>query len=178
MHHTQYKKFAVLALLLGLGTGCMKGTVHRYETKTIPLDAQSELKLSTFPAGFPKNRMHIPYLYRSIETPKSVFFQVFIKDKEKDFGQNEHVEDIVIHSLSYQFPGQAPVQLLENYGENFWQQNHPDNTLQVPAVPYDEHWYLELHIDMTLNGEDYQFTEAIKADSTWYVAPLLLHALR
>ncbi len=155
----------------------MDGTTLEYETLTRNLDDKNQLEISTYPAGFGKTTFHIPYLYRAMRSHDQIYFQVFIKDKEK-YGPNPHIETIHIDTFSYQFPGQEPVELLSNYENNFWMQGNPRyDTENLPPIPFDEHWYLQLRISMTVNGEKYEFDEQVNATTQRQLTPLIIYAL-
>ena len=85
----------------------------------------------------------------------------------------------MIHSFSYEFPGQEPVVLMTNYDQNFWMQGSPEyNPDLEPPVPVDEAWYLDLKIDLTVNGERYRIEERVHGTNRERMRPLLLEAFR
>jgi hypothetical protein len=169
---------AALAPAVLATAGCMDATILEYEPLTLDLDGKSELHISTFPSGFPRETSSIPFLYKALRTPESVYFQVFVRDAEKKSGKNPHVESIRIHSFTYEFPGQPPVQLIADYEHNFWMQGSPQYDPHDHApVPFNEHWHLRLKIDLTLNGEDYAFDRQVHAADRKNLRPLLLYAL-
>ena len=169
-----------LSVLLALVfQGCMDATVREYEPLTRALDGKSELHISTYPAGFPRVKSSIPFLYKALQTPDSVYFQVFIREAGKEAGPNPHVESIEIHSFSYQFPDQDPVELISDFEGNFWMQGDPqDNPEGVGAVPFGEQWYLQLSIDLTLNSRHFQVDGRVQATEREYTRPLILYTLQ
>lgn len=171
---------ATLSVLLALAVqGCMHATVREYEPLTRDLDGKSELHISTYPAGFPRVESSIPFLYKALQTPDSVYFKVFIREAGREAGPNPHVESIEIHSFSYQLPGQDPVPLIAGFEGSFWMQDNPeDNPEGVGAVPFGEQWYLQLSIDLTLNGQRFQVDGRVQATEREYTRPLVLHALQ
>ena len=60
------------------------------------------------------------------------------------------------------------------YGET---ENGGTHTIYVSPVPFDEHWYLRLKIDLTLNGRHYAFDRQVNAAERKNLRPLLLYAL-
>ena len=167
------------AILCGfLMQGCMNATILEYQPLTRSLDGQSELHISTYPAGFPRETSSVPFLYKKLRTPESVYFQVFVRAADKKAGPNPHVESIRIRSFSYQFPGQGPVELLSDYDGHFWMQGNPayDPGEHVP-VPCLENGFLQLKIDLVVNGQNYRFDEQVKAAARRNSLPLLLHVL-
>ena len=53
-------------VLFGLSTqGCMDSTILEYQPLTRSLDGKSELHISTYPAGFPRETLSIPFLINS-----------------------------------------------------------------------------------------------------------------
>ena len=136
--------------------GCVNSTRLEYKPLTRNLDGKNELHISTYPSGFPQETTNIPFMYKTRRSPESVYFQVFVRDIDKKMGKNPNIESINIHSFSYQFPGQAPVELLSEYEDNFWMQGSPKgNTERSAPVPYGENWYLALKINLTVNGKKY-----------------------
>lgn len=165
----------VFGLLL---QGCMDATVLEYQPLTRSLDGKSELHISTYPAGFPRETSSIPFLYKALRTPESVYFQVFVRAVDKKAGPNPNIESIRIRSFTYQFPGQNPVELISDYNGYFWMQGSPKyNPGGSSPVPYDENWYLQLRIDLTVNGHNYFFDEKVQAGARRNIRPLLLYVL-
>jgi hypothetical protein len=177
-NHRLLRTLGAPILLVSAAAGCMDATILEYQPLTLELDGKSELHISTYPSGFPRETSSIPFLYKALRTPESVYFQVFVRDAEKKSGKNPHVESITIHSFTYEFPGQPPVRLIADYGHNFWMQGDPQyNADDHAPVPFDEHWYLRLKIDLTLNGRQYAFDRQVNAAERKNLRPLLLYAL-
>ncbi len=160
-------------------SSCMDVTVLSYGPLIKTLDADNELKISTYPAGFPRQTAGIPYLYKALRTPERVYFQVFVRARGTTAGPNPNVDSILIKSVSYYFPGQEPIELVSNYDDYFWMQDNPryDETPAEPA-PFDEHWHLRVRIDMTLNGKDYFIDERLDANTERSLRPLIFYALQ
>jgi len=169
-----------LALLAVLVTshGCADSTIQEYGPFTRDLDGENELHVSTYPAGFPRVTDRIPFIYKAQKTPDEVYLQVFVRDKSVGAGPNPHIESIHIESFSYRFPGQAPVVLLEDYDDNFWMQGNPRYESETsPPVPFNEHWHLQIRIELTVNGADYSFDERIDPNLRNHLRPLILEGL-
>ena len=77
---------ALVPVLLATA-GCMDATILEYQPLTPELDGKSELHISTYPSGFPGETSSIPFLYKALRTPESVYFQVFVRDAEKKSGR-------------------------------------------------------------------------------------------
>ena len=164
-------------LVIGL-QGCLKATVLSYETLIRALDGKSELYISTYPSDIARSVSGVPFLWKEVRSPDSVYFEVFVR-KVGRMGRNPHVESITIHSFSYAFPGQAPVQLIADYDQNFWQQGSPKyNPDGDEPVPVHEAWYVNLEIDLTLNGQRYRIKDQVQAVEKESKRPLLLEAFR
>ncbi len=169
---------AAMVLVAMASQGCMKSTTLEYQELSRALDGRSELHISTYPSWFPREVSGIPFLYKELRSPDSVYFQVFVRDAKKKSGRNSHVESITIHSFSYAFPGQEPVELISDFDGNFWMQGSPEYNPDGDApVPVDPHWAVQLHIDLTLNGQRYVFDESVQGAAVESRLPLLLHAL-
>lgn len=168
-----------IVLVCLLMQGCTDTTVQYYGPITLPVDDGNELHISTFPADFPDQEAHVPFLYRRLRTPDQVYFQVFVREKGKKGGRNPNVDSITIRSFSYHFPSQEPTQLIADYDENFWMQGQPNyDPGGSEPVPFNEHWHLRVQLDMTVNGVDYTFDERIDANTRRSVRPLFLRALQ
>lgn len=145
----------------------------------MPLDGHSELHISTYPSDFPSVTFHIPFFFKRIRTPDSVYLQFFVRSVEKKAGPNPHVETIKIDSFTYEFPGQPPVQLISDYDDYFWiQDSQKYNPNGSDPVPYSEGWYIVLKADFTLNGKRYLVDETSHATSSRNIQPLIFEALR
>lgn len=159
--------------------GCMDTTVQYYGPITLPIDDGNELHISTYPAGFPVQEAHTPFLYRRFRTPDKVYFQVFVREKGKAAGRNPNIESIEIRSFSYRFPSQEPTELIADYDSSFWMQGEPHyNPGGSEPIPFNEHWYLHVQIDMNVNGVDYRFDERIDANTRRSRRPLFLRSLQ
>ena len=164
-------------LVIGL-QGCFKATVLSYETLIRALDGKSELYISTYPSDIARSVSGVPFLWKEVRSPNSVYFEVFVREVGR-MGRNPHVESITIHSFSYAFPGQAPVQLIADYDHNFWQQGSPKyNPDGNEPVLVHEAWYVNLEIDLTLNGQRYRIEDRVHAVEKESMRPLLLEAFR
>jgi hypothetical protein len=159
--------------------GCTDTTVQFYGPVTLPVDEGNELHISTYPAGFPDQEAHIPFLYRRLRTPDQVYFQLFVREKGKEAGPNPNIESIMIRSFSYHFPGQEPTELIADYDSNFWMQGQPNyDPGDSKPIPFDEHWYLQVKVDMNVNGVDYKFDQRIDANTRRSFRLLILWALQ
>jgi hypothetical protein len=148
-----------MSVLLGIGsllTGCIHYEIPEYEPVALDLDGKSELHISTYPAGYPRTTSSIPFLYKAERSPESVFFQVFVRDKQKKVGPNAHVKSIRIHSFSYQLDNDALVVLMSQYDDHFWMQDQPNyNKGERTPVPWVSGKPLAIEVSLTLNGKDY-----------------------
>jgi hypothetical protein len=120
----------------------MHGCDHlRTSPLTRTLDGKNEWHISTYPSGFPRETASIPFLYKALRTPESVFFKVFVRDAGKKSGPNPNIHSIRIRSFTYQFPDQEPVNLISDYDHYFWMQESPKHNPGGSApVPFNEHW--------------------------------------
>lgn len=179
MHYQRLTQVAGAVLTCLLMQGCTDITVQYYGPITLPVDDRNELHISTYPADFPDQEAHIPFLYRRLRTPDQVYFQVFVREKGKEAGRNPLIESIKIRSFSYHFPSQEPFELLADYDGYFWMQGQPNyNSGGSQPIPFNEHWYLYVQIDMNVNGVDYKFDERIDGNTRRSLRPLILWSLQ
>lgn len=149
---------AALSGITSLLTGCIDHRILEYEPVVVDLDGKNELHISTYPADYPRTTSRVPYMYKKTRSPDSVFFQVFVRDGQKKTGQNVHVESIRIHSFSYQFDNEAPVELMTQYDDYFWMQDQPNhNKGERKPVPLVSGKPVAIDISLTVNGKDYAF---------------------
>ena len=168
--------FTVSAVLV-LAAGCMDATIPEYRSLTLELDGRSELHISTYPAGFPRETFSIPFLYKKLRTPDAVYFQVFVRDAERKAGPNRQIDSIRIHSFSYRRGDEAPVQLIADYDGYFWMQDQPQyKKVQGVSVPYRPAAPVQVSIDLTVNGRDYSFRESMPAGEHRILRPLWVYA--
>lgn len=164
-----------LALCALLG-GCVDIRNREYTPVTVALDDRNELHISTYPSWFPSETSEIPFLKKTVRTPESVYFQVFVRDAEKKAGPNLHVDTILIKSFSYRIAGRAPVVLIENYDAYFWMQNNPNYTKGEPVpVPWVEGQPLTIAISLVLNGKAHELKTDMQAVERKSTGSLLAH---
>ncbi|MFT5129459.1 MAG: hypothetical protein ACI8W8_003081 [Rhodothermales bacterium] len=169
----------ISCLLAVLLAGCASTRQLGYKPLVCDLDRKSELKISTYPAGFGSTKVSIPFVYKRNETHDTVCFQVFVRDKNRKVGANPHVESILIKSFSYQLDDQPRRQLLNNYASNFWMQNNTQyEKRKLPPIPYQQGGVVAVEIDLTLNGKDYSFEGEMPAFEKTSSYPLALEMLR
>lgn len=172
-------KFFLLGFIFSATAGCVKFTKYEYSSHVFPLDERNELVISTFPSWFPKKRSHVPFLYKNSHSPQSVYFQFFVRARGTTAGQNPNIESITIRKFSYEFPGQIPVVLIENYTKGFWQQGRVDyDSENLKPVPCVAGWYVRVKFDLELNGKPFQGEQVLNAREVSRMYPLILDALR
>ncbi len=147
---------AVVLVIGSLLSGCINHSSFEYEPVSLDLDGNNELHITTYPAGYPRTTSSIPFLNKRTRGPESVFFQVFVRDRQKKFGPNTHIKSIQIHSFSYQVDNEAPLVLIADYGDYFWMQDQPNyNKGERKPVPWVSGKPIAIDISLTVNGKDY-----------------------
>ena len=171
------RSVAAIAAVL-LVQGCMAATILEYEPLTRDLDGRSELHISTYPAGFPRETSAIPFLYKGLRTPEAVYFQLFVRDAEEKSGPNPHIDSVRIRSFTYQLPGKPPVELISDFDAGFWMQDQPDLApVRHAPVPFEPGGSVRVVVDLTLNGRDYRIEGEMRAAERRNVRPLWIYAL-
>lgn len=172
-------RIAILPVCVAIGAllgGCVRYEVVHYAPLTRMLDGKSELHISSYPSWFPRETSNVPFLHKTVRTPESVYFQVFVRDAEKQAGPNPHVESIRIRSFAYRRPGLEPVQLISDYDEAFWMQGqpqyNPNKTEPVPCLPGLP---IDITISLTLNGVDYAFEDTMICAEKTRTGSLIVH---
>jgi hypothetical protein len=169
-------RLGILAVA-SLGTGCVHYEVVHYPSITRALDGKSELQISSYPSGFPSEVSEIPFIRKTVRTPGSVFFQVFVRDAETRSGPNRHVESVRIHSFDYTLPNQAPTRLIVDHDRNFWAQDQdgpsPGKSVPVPCIPGQA---IGIDISLELNGVEYAFEDVTTCSERKRTGWLIMHA--
>lgn len=168
-----------MVVIIASSTGCAKFTKYKYESHVFPIDEENELVISTFPSWFPKIKSRIPFLYKNSHAPQAVYFQFFVRAVGTTAGRNPNIESILVRKFSYEFPGQTPVVLIEDYSEGFWQQGQADyNSNKLEPVPCVDGWYVLVKFDLVLNGETFKGEHILYAQEVSRMYPLIYDVLR
>ena len=151
--------------ILLLTSGC--GTMHTrgYETFTEEIGANNQLQVSMNPASNPNKKQGSTSWMEERETYRKLNFQVFIMDKD-GYGKNPHVESVTIHSFSYQMNDGNKIEILSDYGYNFWMQGNSrynKNRKIVPPITYVPKSRIKFWIEFTLNGKKYSNQGTLKS---------------
>jgi hypothetical protein len=171
-------KLSLMALIIASSAGCAKFTKYEYDSHVFPLDEENEVVISTFPSWFPKIKRRIPFLFKSSQAPQSVYFQFFVRATGTTAGRNPNIESILVRNFSYEFPGQTPVVLIEDYSDGFWQQGQHDyDSKNSEPVPCVDGWYVLVKFDLILNGKAFKGEHILYAREVSKVYPLILDAL-
>jgi hypothetical protein len=169
----------LMAVIIAHFIGCAKFTKYEYESHVFPLDDENELVISTFPSWFPKTKSRIPLLFKNSHAPQSVYFQFFVRAKGTTAGRNPNIESILVQNFSYEFPGQPPVVLIEDYSDGFWQQGQPNyDSKKLEPVPCVDGWHVLVKFDLVLNGKVFKGEHILDAREVSKVYPLIFDALR
>lgn len=172
-------KIFTMVLITVVFASCAKFTKYEYKSHVFTLDEKNELVISTFPSWYPKTKSHIPFLYKGLHAPQSVYFQFFVRATGTTAGRNPNIESILVRNFSYEFPGQTPVVLIEDYSEGFWQQGQPDyDSETLEPVPCVAGWYVLVKFDLILNGIDFKGEKMLYSREVSKISPLLFDALK
>ncbi len=173
----QPARVGVLAAAL-LSVGCVRYELVHYTPLTKALDGRSELHISSYASWFPDERSDFPFIHKTVRTPESIYFQVFVRDADTKAGPNPHVQSVRIHSFTYALPNQPPTQLIVDYEQYFWMQDQPQynpgNAVPVPCIPGQS---IEVSISLELNGADYAYSESMECASRKRSGLLIVHAI-
>ena len=168
-----------MALITIFSSGCAKFSKYEYDSHVFPLGEYNELVISTFPSWFPKTQSHIPFLFKILHAPQSVYFQFFVRATGTTAGRNPNIESILVRNFSYEFPGQTPVALIEDYSDGFWQQGQPDyDSEKLEPVPCVDGWYVLVKFDLKLNGIAFKGEHILYAQEVSKMYPLIFDALK
>ena len=162
----EIRQWALAFLALGLVcflTGCAQVQTSEYAEWVAPLDTKSELSVKTFPAWYPDSERVAPG-FKRVATDRYLALQFHVREKEKKFGPNPHIESIQIHSFSYHLDNAPEKVLLENQSKSFWtQQIDGYRDRERNGIPYRENSQLYVSMDMTLNGTRHRLQGSMPA---------------
>lgn len=167
------------ALTVASVAGCAQHTRCEYAPQVVTLDSLNEVVFSTFPSGFARVTRHVPFVFKRLESPPSVNLQMFVRARGTTAGRNPHIDSILVRRLSYEFPGQTPVPLVQNYADGFWQQGQSEyQSEHVAPIQCVEGWYIRVRFDLTLNGNVLTGEDTLFARERTRRYALLFDALR
>ena len=165
------KSSFLILITIGLSS-CTSFNLREYKPFVRSIDGKSELHISTYPAWFPKKQPNSNSINKKIESHDEVYFQISIRDINKKFGPNTHINSVKIHSFSYKLPNESEIEILAGYDGSFWMQGNPNhNGHKLTAIPYRTDSTLSIKIKFTLNGELYFYEGEMKAKESKTVLP-------
>ena len=169
---SNFIKVSFLVLSWMAFTSCTSFTEREYGPFVRNIDGKSELHISTYPAFFPKKLSTSNSINKKLESHAEVYLQLFIRDLNKKFGPNPHIESVTIHSLSYQLPNEPKIEILTDYRGSFWMQGNPNHERRdLSAIPYRPNSTLSIEINFSLNGETYSYAGEMKARESTTTLP-------
>ena len=156
-------------------TSCTSFTNREYGPFVRNLDGKSELHISTYPAFFPQKKSTSNSINKKLESHCEVYFQLFIRDLDKKFGPNPHIESVTIHSFSYQLPNEPKIEILTNHDGNFWMQGNPNyESRKLSAILYRKNSAINIEIDFSLNGKKYSYEGQMKSKESTTTLPKII----
>ena len=172
-------RLLLIAVIILSYSGCARFTKYEYNSHVFPLDEGNELVVSTFSSWFPEIKSRVPFLYKNLCAPQSVYFQFFVRATGTTSGPNPNIESILVRNFSYEFPEQTPVVLMKDYSDGFWQQGQPDyGSENLEPVPCVDGWRVRVKFDLVLNGVAFKGEHILYARQVSKVYPLIFDALR
>lgn len=169
----------VAALACVSASACVQHTRCEYERQVVALDERNEVVISTFPSGYPQIRRRMPFLFKRLESPRSVKVEFFVRARGTAAGPNPNIDSILVRSFSYAFPGQESVLLMENFPGGFWQQGAAEYRSEAAEpVPCSEGWYIRAQFDLMLNGRTFTGEQTLVAREVARVYPMVFDVLR
>lgn len=170
------KLLSALALAAGL-VSCMRNTELMYGPFERKLNDKATLVISTYPAGFPKETQHTPYVSASLKSRSEVYFQVHVRDPDRKHGPNTKVDSITIHSFAYQLGDREWVTLIKDHPKGFWMQGNSNYDTGSDPVPYIEDGTVGFRIELSIDGKRQKIEGVMEAGKQTTTAPLFLRNL-
>ena len=174
------KPFHFLILVLAvLSIGCVSRTEPTYKDLLSPLDDQTVLEISTYPAWFGSTSTSVPYLYRKRQAHNHVYLQLMVRGRKNKMGGNPQIKSILIDHFSYQLDDHPKQLALKNYPKTYWMQNNSNyDTTNLAPIPFHEGSKLKIEVEITLNGKKHFIEGTMSATKNHQVYPLPLEMLR
>ncbi len=167
--------FLASALCFGLLASCSSYTELGYQAFERDLGGGNELSITTYPAGFPTETGHTPYVSSTMKSADKVYFQVHIRDAKKKPGPNLQVKSATIHSFDCIIANKSWTPLIRDFNGSFWMQGNPNyDTIMAPPIPRLEDGVVRIRIDFSVNGKRQQFEGPMPASSKTTPYPLFL----
>lgn len=171
------QSLSVLALA-GILTSCMSHTELMYGPYERKLNDQAELVISTYPAGFPQEADHTPYVSSTLKSVGQVYFQVHVREPGRKYGPNDQTDSITIHSFAYHLGDEKWVTLIQDYPKAFWMQGNTNyDSSSSDPVPYIEDGKVRFRIDLSIDGKRQQIDDVMEAGKKTTTAPLFLRKM-
>lgn len=178
---TRLRRRATIGLVLG-STLCLAGCARIEVVHLAPLswtlDANSERHLSSYPSWFPQETAHVPFLYKTVRTPDTVFLQLSARAVRTQSGPDPQIGAITIRSLSYRPANGDAVRLLTDHKGHFWMQGDDiPGARKSSPIRCSEGESITVTATLTLNDVDYQREGVTRCAVRTRTVPLLLHAM-
>lgn len=169
----------LVVLLCALtGVGCVNVVSVEYETYVQPLDENTELAVSTYPAWFPRESVSLAPLYVRLHADEYVALQIHVRDRKRSGDAGPRIESVHVHRLAYRLDRGPETVVLTDFRDGFWMQpisTYRDRTKH--GIPYREHSILHLTADLSVNGERFSIAGDMPARRRFSRYPIVLHYL-
>ena len=165
----------ILPLVCALLASCGSYKELGYGPFERNLGGGNELRISTYPAGFPTETAHTPYVSSTTESADYVYLQIHVRDAKAKLGPNANIKNITIHSFACQLNDGKWVTLIEDYDQGFWMQGNPNyDKSDFKPLPWFKNGKVNFRIDFTLNGKREQLNGVMPAGEKSSTYPLFL----
>ena len=172
------RALAILAAVLL--AGCARVESIYYPEAHWTLDDRNVVSISTYASWSSRTQASIPYVYASVRSPESIYFQLLVVDAAADTTPSPPAQSILIRSLTYQLAGAPPVTLIADFGSNVWMQgdpnhntNNPGAEIPVPCIPGQS---VTLRADIVVDDRVHAIDAVLKCESRVLFYPLLLQS--
>jgi hypothetical protein len=170
---------AVILLTCALtGIGCVDVVTFEYEEHVQPLDDDSELAVSTYPAWFPRESVSLAPVYVRLRPDDYVALQFHVRDRNRSGDAGARIESIHVHRLAYRLDSGPETVVLTDFRDAFWMQqtgSYLDRTKN--GIPYRAHSVLHVTADLTVNGERFSIAGDMPARRRFSRYPIVFYYL-
>lgn len=172
-------RWLVVVVLCALtGVGCVDVVTFEYEAYVQPLDDDSELVVSTYPAWFPRESVSLAPVYVRLRPDDYVALQFHLRDRNRSADARRRSESVHVQRLAYRLDDGPETAVLTDFRDEFWMQQigtYRDRTKN--GIPYREHSVLRVTAELTMHGKHYSIAGEMPARRRFSRYPIVLYYL-
>lgn len=160
------------------GVGCVDTVTVEYEEYVQPLNIDTELAISTYPAWFPRKSINLAPVYVRLHPDDYVALQFHVRNRKAPGNARPRGASVHVHRLAYRLDEGPEVAVLTDFHNEFWMQQagtYDDRTKN--GILYRQHSVLHVTVDLTVNGDRFSIAGSMPARRRFSRYPIVLDYL-